>query len=280
MDMKERQAQHEGRFYPSGKEAIIRQILAIERADRYPVEHMENARVIGAILPHAGHMYSGYQTIPFFQVLRDLDQLPSTFVIVHPNHSGMGEPLIIDGADYWLNSLGRVPADRDFAESLDLPFADTARIREHSAEVILPFMQYYLSGKEFSIVPLCMRDQSYESSRLVAERIYESSRRLNREVILIASCDFSHFLSPDEGKRRDQLLIDEILKRQSAKVEQVVSTHQLSVCGYGPVMALMDYATMKDPTYKIRVLARGHSGEDNSALEVVDYISMLFYSEY
>jgi len=277
--LKERQPRQEGRFYPSGKEEMIRQILAIEQADRFPVEAMDEARILGSILPHAGHMYSGYQTIPFFQKLRSSPELPSTFIILHPNHSGRGEPLVIDEADYWLNSMGRVAADRSFAESLDLPFSDTGRIREHSAEVILPFMQYYLSDLDFSIVPLCMRDQSHKSAREVAERIFKSSRNLEREVILIASCDFSHFLPPEEGKRRDQLLIDQIMKRQSSMVEQVVISNHLSVCGYGPVMVLMEYAELMDPSYKVRVLARGHSGEVIPSPEVVDYVSMLFYSE-
>ena len=71
--MKTRDAAVEGRFYPSSGRAIFHQIQEIEAAGRYRVPALDPARIIGAVLPHAGYIYSGYQTIPFFQLLRKLD---------------------------------------------------------------------------------------------------------------------------------------------------------------------------------------------------------------
>jgi AmmeMemoRadiSam system protein B len=75
----------------------------------------------------------------------------------------------------------------------------------------------------------------------------------------------------------DEMVIDHILQRNAPGVEQAVKENQISVCGYGPIMALMEYARSQSPNYKIEILARGHSGEVSPSPEVVDYISLITY---
>jgi AmmeMemoRadiSam system protein B len=275
--MKSRSAAVEGRFYPSTQSRIFDQIMDIEQSGRYPEPDLSPDTVYGAVLPHAGHLYSGYQTIPFFQLLRRHRLFPETFVIVHPNHSGVGSPLSVDEAESWSNSIGEVPVDVELARAMKLPFDKRAHMREHSAEVIIPFIQYFLAGHPFSIVPVCMMDQSYKNALYVAERIIKASVKTGRKIILIASCDFSHFLPPAEGMKMDQLLLDQILMQNAKGVERAVIEYRISACGYGPIMTLMEYAGTLNPNYRIEVLARGHSGEVNASPEVVDYISLIAY---
>ena len=71
--------------------------------------------------------------------------------------------------------------------------------------------------------------------------------------------------------------MDRILDRNASGVEQSVIEKRISVCGYGPIMTLMEYAGSHSPEYKIKILARGHSGEVSPSLEVVDYISLIAY---
>jgi AmmeMemoRadiSam system protein B len=275
--MRKRSAAVEGRFYPSSKSRIFNQIMDIEQSGRYPEAELSPKRVFGAVLPHAGHIYSGYQTIPFFQLIRRHRLFPDTFVIVHPNHTGIGKPLAIDSSELWSNSIGEVPVDTELAKALKLPFDERAHEIEHSAEVIVPFIQYFLPDHPFSIVPVCMMDQTHRNAAHVAERILKAERKTKRKVMLIASCDFSHFLTPSEGIKKDQLIIDHILERDAPGVEQIVIKNRLSVCGYGPIMSLMEFARLKDPEYKIEILARGHSGEVSPSQEVVDYISLITF---
>lgn len=275
--MKSRSAAVEGRFYPSTQSRIFDQIMDIEQSGRYPEPDLSPDKVFGAVLPHAGHLYSGYQTIPFFQLLRRHRLFPETFVIVHPNHSGVGAPLSIDESESWSNSIGEVPVDLKLAKAMKLPFDKRAHAREHSAEVIIPFIQYFLGDHPFSIVPVCMMDQTYKNALYVAERIIKASVKTGRKIMLIASCDFSHFLPPAEGKKMDQLVLDQILMQNAQGVERAVIEHRISACGYGPIMTLMEYAGILNPEYRIEVLARGHSGEVNASPEVVDYISLIAY---
>lgn len=275
--MRTRSASVEGRFYPSTKSRIFDQIMDIELSGRYPEPDLSPDKVFGAVLPHAGHIYSGYQTIPFFQLLRRHRIFPETFVIVHPNHSGHGAPVAIDEAEVWSNSIGEVAVDMELARAMELPFDKRAHAREHSAEVLIPFIQYFLSEQAFSIVPVCMSDQSHKNSAHVANCILRAQKKTGRKIMLIASCDFSHFLSPSEGAELDQLILDHILERNAPSVEQTVVDKRVSVCGYGPIMSLMEYASSLAPEYQIKILARGHSGEVHPAPEVVDYISLIAY---
>ena len=272
-----RDAVMEGRFYPSTKKGIFEQLREIERAGKYQVPSIEPVRIFGAVLPHAGHIFSGYQTLPFFQLLSARQDCPETFIIVHPNHSGMGSPTAVTEADIWKNSAGEVPVDRQLAEALDLPSDRLAHAREHSAEVIVPFLQFYLPSEDYSILPICMMDQSYENASRVARKIHEAVSATGRSVMILASCDFSHFLSPQEAEHRDRYVLDAIISGKAAHVENAVREHQASVCGYGPIMVLMQYSRHNEKDYRVEVLASGHSGEVYPSAEVVHYVSMIFY---
>jgi AmmeMemoRadiSam system protein B len=246
-------------------------------AGKYQVPDIDPVRIFGAVLPHAGHIYSGYQTIPFFQLLRNQQHYPETFIIVHPNHSGLGPGTAVADADIWKNSVGEVPVDRELARALELPFDRLAHAREHSAEVIVPYMQFYLPPESFSILPICMMDQSFRNASDVARKILSAVSACGRNVMVLASCDFSHFLSPQEVERRDQHVLDAILSGTAESVEKSVREHQASVCGYGPIMVLMQYAKEIQDNYRVEILASGHSGEVYPSAEVVHYISMIFY---
>ena len=275
--MRTRSAAVEGRFYPSTKSRIFDQIMEIEQSGRYPEPEFSPERIFGAVLPHAGHIYSGYQTIPFFQLLRRHRLFPDTFVILHPNHTGHGPAVAIDESELWSNSIGEVPVDIDLARAMKLSFDSRAHVREHSAEVIIPFIQYFLSDHAFSIVPVCMLEQSYSMAGHISKRLIKAVKKTGRRIMLLASCDFSHFLTPAEGAHMDQIVIDHILQGNAAEVERVVHENRISVCGYGPIMALMEYSRSQSSTYLTEILARGHSGEVSPSPEVVDYVSLITY---
>ena len=102
---------------------------------------------------------------------------------------------------------------------------------------------------------------------------------LKRDILILASSDFSHYVSPEYGKEMDDLVIKEILALNTAAVYKTVISNNISVCGYGPIMTLLEYAKLIDPEVEVKILRRGHSGEVMASREVVDYISMLVYKK-
>lgn len=274
-----REASVEGRFYPSGKETIFAQIAEIEGKKRYPDHAGQYRQTIGAILPHAGHVYSGYQTVPFFRLLRRREEIPETFVILHPNHTGTGPDVALDPHESWKNTAGSLSQDQELGDALGYPHNAAAHRNEHSAEVILPYLQYYFQDASFRVLPVCMKRQTREQAMELAHRLFLAQQELERNILLIASSDFSHFVSPETGKQYDQMVLDQVEAKDTDALEDTVVTNQISVCGYGPIMVLMRYADLVDKEYRTSILARGHSGEVYPSREVVDYISVLFYTE-
>lgn len=274
-----RQASFEGRFYPGTKESVFQLITDIEKRDKYPVQADFSGRVTGAVLPHAAHIYSGYQTVPFFRYLQSKENPPETFVILNPNHTGRGPGIALDPHEAWKNSIGTVNLDKELSSHLPYQYDPEAQRNEHSAEVIIPFIQYYFDNENVQILPVCMKEQTSEMAKQLADNLHHAVSETGRKILLIASSDFSHFLTPEQGYNQDQMVLDAIMKREIDSLERTVNEHHISVCGFGPIMTLMAYSELVDKQYNASMLARGHSGEVSPAREVVDYISILFHTE-
>ncbi|NOX48707.1 MAG: AmmeMemoRadiSam system protein B [Chlorobi bacterium] len=274
--MKTRKPAVAGKFYPrikTGIEKLLDEILYKEKNDiQYSLS--EN-NIIGGIVPHAGYMFSAYQAVHFYEILRNSNQQFDTFIIINPNHTGHGEYISIDSNDIWETPLGNVNIDDDFRSLAQFPISPDAQKLEHSAEVQLPMLQYFLDY-EFQILPITMSVQNIGNAKLIANTIYKVNQQLRKNICLIASSDFSHFVEPNEGRRLDRFVIDEILKLNSRGVQKEVEEKNISVCGYGPIMTLMEYSKQISNTPKVKVLKMGNSGEVVPSNEVVDYVGLIF----
>jgi MEMO1 family protein len=275
--MKVRKPYVAGKFYPDSGEALRQQIEALLREEYTDIRSDHGIqKIIGAVVPHAGYMFSGRHAVHFFAMLKRAADAFDTFVIVNPNHTGFGPEIAVEANDAWQTPLGQVAIDREFSDLLDFPASDEAHRYEHSGEVMLPFLQFFLDYP-FSIVPVTITRQNPANAVMIAEAVIRANAALKRNICMIASSDFCHYVDPEKGKELDQLVVDEILRFNIDGVYRKVRDKKISMCGYGPVMALMEYALRSADKPVAEVLSRGHSGEVYPSPEVVDYITILFY---
>lgn len=273
--MRVRKAVVAGRFYPASKDAIIEQLEAIRKKELASIElELKKKKIFGGVVPHAGYMFSAYQAVHFFEIVKQSGVQYNTVVIVNPNHTGMGHDMAFDSHDAWETPLGMVQLDKEFGNKLGISVSEVEQFREHSCEVMLPMLQYFFDYS-FQIVPITLSNQSYKNAKSLAFKIKETAQKLNRKILLIASSDFSHFLSPEKGKEMDDIVLRNILLLDSAEIEKVVRNKNISVCGYGPIMTLIEYSKLLSDKPKAEILKRGHSGEIIPSSEVVDYVSIL-----
>ena len=266
-----------GRFYPENKTELKRLLDKILKLEKNKIDlSYADKNILGAVVPHAGYMFSAYQAVHFFELLRYANTQYDTFVIVNPNHTGMGAAIALNSHDLWETPFGLVSVDKEFAGLLDLPVSNIAHEKEHSGELMLPLLQYFLDY-EFKIAVITLSDQTVDNARIVARKIMHAKEESGRKICLIASSDFSHFLSPEEGYRFDQMVLNRIAKQDIEGIYADVRKNNISVCGFGPIMCLMEYSRLNNENYKSQILARGHSGQIIPSKEVVDYISILFY---
>ncbi len=223
-------------------------------------------------------MFSAYQAVHLFEIIGKSEQQFDTFFIINPDHTGYGTEISIDENEAWETPLGLVPVDKSFQEELGFSVSSLAHQHEHSGEVMVPMLQYFLDY-EFSILPIAISNQSVNNATLIANRIFEINKVLKKNICIIASSDFSHYIHPDEGRRLDSFVTSEILKLNSVGVYREIKEKNISACGFGPIMTLIEYSKLVAENPKAEILKIGHSGEVIPSDEVVDYISMILYDE-
>jgi MEMO1 family protein len=104
-------------------------------------------------------------------------------------------------------------------------------------------LQYFLDYT-FSVVPVTFLKQTPQNASFLAKSIMERNKSLKKRICILASSDFSHFVDAEEGKKADQYVLDEILNLNSEGVFREVRKRDISVCGYGPIMTLIEYALL------------------------------------
>lgn len=267
-----------GRFYPSGKNELIELMNEIYEKEKSNIDlSLASKEFYGAVVPHAGYIFSAYQAIHFFHLLKNPKNKFDTFIIINPNHTGFGEKISMDSHSEWESPMGNIEQDMEFIEALGFPVSDIAHQQEHSGEVMLPLLQHFVPYA-FKIIVITLSKQDPEQARLLARRIKDSSEKLKRKVVVIASSDFSHFKDVKAGFMLDELVLEQIKNQDIEKLYETVKAYDISVCGYGPIMCLMEYSSLKGD-YATKVMARGHSGQIIPSEKVVDYISILFYQK-
>ncbi len=275
--MKTRNAVVAGSFYPGTKKEIDNLLDRIYNHEKQNISTgLASRNLIGAVAPHAGYIFSAYEAVHVFEILKKSPVQFDTFFIINPNHTGYGKEIEVDSNERWETPLGYLEIDTDFVQHLDLPVSDMAQTREHSAEVMLPFLQKWLDYP-YKIVPICVLRQNPSTAKEIAGKIYHANNVLKKKIFIIASSDFSHYVNPETGKEKDNMVLKEIEHLDSEHLYETVVKNRISVCGYGPIMTLIEYAKLAAEKPETTILARGHSGKTMPSSSVVDYVSILFY---
>ncbi len=257
-----------GQFYPGSASQLKTMIQGMVD------ETAEKEEVVGLISPHAGYPYSG----PVAAATISRIKFKDTFIIIGPNHTGMGKPLSIMTEGTWETPLGPVEIDSALAKQIlttssHLQEDYAAHQREHSIEVQLPFLQYF--KPDIKLVPIILsyyRDTAYkEIGRAIAQAIKE----LNKKVVIIASSDMTHYEPQESAQRKDAQAIAAILELNEDELLKRVDELNISMCGYAPAVALISAARELGATSAelVRYQTSGDTTGDYSA--VVGYAGII-----
>ncbi len=277
-----RRPSQSGVFYPNSRESLLSIIQDCFTHKLGPgglpeVRGDDNKRIIGVISPHAGYIYSGVIAAFSYKILAQYKEL-KTAIIIGPNHTGIGSGISIMTKGEWETPLGRVKINEKIAEAIVkassiIDIDDTAHRYEHSIEVQIPFLQYLFKDK-ISIVPISMMMQDIESSAEIATAIFKASNEGN--MAIIASSDMTHYENQLSAEQKDKMALDSIMKLDIEGLYKVIATHNISICGYGPIAVLMNYAELSKVT-EIRLEAYRTSGDiSKDYTSVVGYASVSF----
>lgn len=224
-------------------------------------------KIVGAVVPHAGLVYSGPVAAHVYDAMAR-DGFPDTFVIIGPNHNGIGAGVATTGEDFE-TPLGVVSIDHEITSKLKGVICDDPIPHrfEHSIEVQLPFLQYI--KPDIKIVPISMGFQDYETAVETAKAIREAIA--GKDVTVIASSDFSHYIPPEKARQLDTKVIEKILALDAKGMYGAVTSNDVTMCGYGPVMTMLLTCDGREA----KLLRYANSGDVHPMDTVVGYAGVI-----
>jgi AmmeMemoRadiSam system protein B len=257
------------RWYPASPEALHREVGDyIERAPALDLP----GEIIGLVAPHAGYFFSGHVAGASYRQVQGSTY--DTVVLIGPDHRGIASgALAFADFDAWHTPLGDVPVDRELVSNLEsrVSVRHIGRDSEHSLEVQLPFLQTALG--EFKLVPIMMGDPSPAASSELGSAVADVVR--DRQALLVASTDLSHYYQYDQAKRLDEHTLKYIVDFDPEGLGQAQARDEVHACGGGPVAAVMIASRElgADQAHLVKYANSGDVWEDKS--QVVGYAAVV-----
>ncbi|MEM0324711.1 MAG: AmmeMemoRadiSam system protein B [Candidatus Aenigmatarchaeota archaeon] len=221
-----------GYFYPFLKEEIEKFIKENEKE----INEIDE-EILLAIVPHAGWNYSGKCALHVYKNLRKVENV----IIIATNHSSIGK--VILSLEDIKTPLGLIKINKEFIKKI-LDKIDFSEIdeniheNEHSIEVQLPFLQYYL--KKFKLVPILVSNLDRDEIELFTNFLIENIDFKNSVIIFSGDMihhgkiyNFEIFKTnkKENVKNADIEIINSILEKNIEKFRELAKKYY-TVCGY------------------------------------------------
>jgi AmmeMemoRadiSam system protein B len=260
-----------GSFYDARPDRLERDVRS--RLDGAAVSGTP-IRAFGAVVPHAGYVYSGPVAAAVYARIR----VPRSCVVLCPNHTGRGAPAALDPSESWRTPLGEVPVDRRLAARLlelapSLEEDAAAHEREHSLEVQLPFLQALKPGLRF--VPISIGEPRLALCREIGDALAALAAEEPEPPLFLASSDMNHYESRSIGKRKDDRALSRIESVDPEGLFRTVLTESISMCGFLPTTALLFAARAAGAGPAVVVARRDSGDETGDPSSVVGYAGVI-----
>ena len=220
-------------------------------------------KVVGLIVPHAGHLYSGPVAAYAFRAVAGM--AIDLAVVVSPMHQYHPSPLLTSAHKAYATPLGDVPIDREAVAAIDramvtelgFGLSTIALDQEHSLEIELPFLQCVISGA-FNLLPIMMRDQTPEVARSLGGALARTLA--GRSALLVASSDLSHFYPQEQADQLDAAFLEQVTAFSPEGLFVVEAQGKGYACGLAPVAAIL-WAARDLGANRVQVLHHATSGD-------------------
>jgi hypothetical protein len=145
----------------------------------------------------------------------------------------------------WETPLGRVQIDTPLADALKKEFPllnedSEAHRSEHAIEVELPFLQ--VLRPDFTFVPIALGTSQFEILDKLGEAIADAIQSQAGKILIIASSDMNHYENDTVTRIKDHKAIEQILALDPRGLFDVVMREEISMCGFGPTVAMLTAA--------------------------------------
>ncbi len=273
-----------GTFYPGSPDQLRKAIKSF--LDKTP-DIKPEGKILAAIAPHAGYIYSGEIAAYTYKLLSDVEF--DTIVII--GHDSFRNAVAFTcPVDYFKTPLGKVAVDRNMIKKMHkfdpgIKPDHTLHAHEHTIEVQLPFLQ--VQNRQCKIIPILFGNPTKENCRKLSDAIIAAAG--DKKVFILASTDMSHYPSYKSACDVDNSTLDVIRDLDVEKFFTYLQRHQkvssvpnlrTAMCASGGVGTAMLFAKAHGANHT-QVLRYANSGDvpAGDKHRVVGYSSVLFVAK-
>jgi MEMO1 family protein len=206
---------HPATFYDAGA-------FARGRAHMLRPNPAPDARAV--VVPH--HWLAGHLILSGIRDLtagRHVDRI----ILVGPNHSGAGGAPVTTSDGSWATPFGVVEPDLTAVRALVAEgLAHTnpgVMTYEHSVDGLMPAIAALVPGA--TVVPLAIHGIREDEVRALAAALARLMDEPGKTTVIVASVDFSHYLTAEEARARDPETLEAIRNLDSARIMSFRNEH-------------------------------------------------------
>lgn len=247
-----------GTWYPRNPD-VLRQSID-EQLSTAEIS-LPQGKVIGVVVPHAGHRYSGHVAAHAFKCLEGLK--PELVAVVSPLHSHYPGDVFSTGHEFYSTPFGEIPVDHELSDHIaegikgKISFTKIRQDPEHSLEIELPFLQRVFTHP-FRLLPLMILNQTASIAETLGQVLAQAIQ--GKSSILVASSDLSHFYPADVAREYDETILSRIEAFDPLGVINAEKEGVGFACGRAAIATVL-WAARYLGADQVKVLKYAHSGD-------------------
>lgn len=278
----------ENSFYPGNKKLLQKTIrqLAKKASQKFNAD-LSHAAIKAIIVPHAAYTYSGAVAASVYKLLDK--NVVKKIIILAPDHSVSFDGIALPTFDYYQTPLGKIRVDKKSVQKLAKYklFKKNKKVfsTEHSLEVQLPFIKYFLKNN-IEILPLIIGQVTCEQAYAIAQDLKSC---IDINTVVVVSSDFTHYGSRFNYtpftdnifyniRALDSQAVEYIEQAKCEQFESFIKKTKATICGHYPIEILLSLLEQNAlGAVEPRLIAYDTSGQqENNTENSVSYIGMLF----
>ncbi|MBI2475347.1 AmmeMemoRadiSam system protein B [Candidatus Uhrbacteria bacterium] len=176
-----------------------------------------HAEIQAAILPH--HTDIGSKIDEFWLEISKRSK-PDVIVLVSPAHLDQGNANVQTTNGIWKTPFGDVQTDARTIKDLGISLEPKSFVNEQGIATHMPFIAYYFP--DVPVVPVIAPSRSGMTD---ADAFVRKLFSLDKKILLIASIDFSHYLSAEISDANDLETQEAIAERDFDRIDKMNSDY-------------------------------------------------------
>jgi AmmeMemoRadiSam system protein B len=203
----------------------------------------------------------------------------SKVVLLGTIHAGPGERIFLSDSRFFDTPLGRLPVDLEMEEELAscstlFEINDIPHLREHSLEVLLPFIKFCFPYA--AIIPILMDGSRISMVSALARALHIVFEPIREQILFVVSSNLSKNNDEDIALAQAVECIRLLRENETGQFIAGINNGRISACGASLIAALLESGLLNRREVKVLTEPLGRAQEEGG--KIVYYGGVSFES--